>query len=406
MRLLYFDCVAGASGDMILAALLAAGLDEAALRGRLAGLRLPGFDLQVERTQKNGIGATHVEVVVDDDVPERHLRDLVAVVEAADLPRPVVEKSVAILRRIGEVEAAIHAAPDADHVHLHELGGLDTLVDVVGAVSGIDLLGVDKVVCSPIPLARGFASSAHGRIPVPAPATVTLLTGAPVVGIEIEGENVTPTGAALLTSLAASFGPIPAMALLGSGYGAGRKTWAIPNVLRVLIGETTTASIPAESLAVLETNVDDLNPETYDYVMARLFAAGALDVFLAPIQMKKNRPATLLSVLCRPGSVDALSEILFEETSTLGVRRHDVSRTCLPREIRTVATPFGPIRVKVAKWGDREKSALSTRTAAARRNRTACPCERCTRPHYSAEPAAAHGRVSFMMRAVPSRLHP
>ena len=318
MRLLYFDCVAGASGDMILAALLAAGLDEAALRGRLAGLRLPGFDLQVERTQKNGIAATHVEVVVDDDVPERHLRDLVAVVEAADLPRPVVEKSVAILRRIGEVEAAIHAAPDADHVHLHELGGLDTLVDVVGAVSGIDLLGVDKVVCSPIPLARGFTSSAHGRIPVPAPATVALLTGAPVVGSEVEGENVTPTGAALLTSLAASFGPIPAMTLLGSGYGAGRKTWAIPNVLRVLIGETTTASIPAESLAVLETNVDDLNPETYDYVMARLFAAGALDVFLAPIQMKKNRPATLLSVLCRPGSVDALSEILFEETSTLG----------------------------------------------------------------------------------------
>ena len=224
-------------------------------------------------------------------------------------------------------------------------------------MSGIDLLGVDKVVCSPIPLARGFASSAHGRIPVPAPATVALLTGAPVVGIEIEGENVTPTGAALLTSLAASVRSDSRDDAARVRLRRGRKTWAIPNVLRVLIGETTTASIPAESLAVLETNVDDLNPETYDYVMARLFAAGALDVFLAPIQMKKNRPATLLSVLCRPGSVDALSEILFEETSTLGVRRHDVSRTCLPREIRTVATPFGPIRVKVAKWGDREKSA-------------------------------------------------
>jgi pyridinium-3,5-bisthiocarboxylic acid mononucleotide nickel chelatase len=359
MKLLYFDCVAGASGDMILAALLAAGLDESALRARLAGLRLPGFDLQVQRVQKNGIGATHVEVVVDDNVPERHLRDLVAVVRAAELPAHVIEKSVAILRRIGEVEAGIHAAPDAEHVHLHELGGLDTLVDVVGAVSGIDLLGIDRVVCSPIPLGRGYVRSAHGRIPAPAPATVKLLEGAPVVGIDVEGENVTPTGAALLTSLASSFGSIPAMRLLSSGYGAGRKDWAIPNVLRVLTGEAATAGAgaAAESLSVLETNVDDLNPETYDYVMARLFAAGALDVFMTPIQMKKNRPATLLSVLCRPVAVEAMSEILFAETSTLGVRRYDVSRTCLPREIRTVETAYGPIRVKVATYGAAEKAA-------------------------------------------------
>jgi hypothetical protein len=357
MRILYFDCVAGASGDMILAALLAAGLDEQAFRRRLAGLRLPGFDLRVERVQKNGIGAIHVEVLVDDDVPERHLRDLVAVVRAADLPAHVIEKSVAILRRIGEVEANIHAAPDAEQVHLHELGGLDTLVDVVGAVSGIDMLDVDRVVCSPIPLARGFARSAHGRIPVPAPATIALLQNAPVVGIDVEGENLTPTGAALLTSLASSFGPIPAMTLRSSGYGAGRKEWAIPNVLRVLVGEAVATGPMVESLAVLETNIDDLNPETYDYVMARLFAAGALDVFLTPIQMKKNRPATLLSALCRPASVDALSEILFAETSTLGIRRHDVTRACLPREIRTVDTPYGPIRVKVATWGDRSKAA-------------------------------------------------
>jgi pyridinium-3,5-bisthiocarboxylic acid mononucleotide nickel chelatase len=357
MKILYFDCVAGASGDMILAALLAAGLDEAALRGRLAGLHLPGFDLQVERVQKSGIAATHVEVLVDDDVPERRLRDLVAVVEAADLPPHVIQKSVAILRRIGEVEAGIHGARDAEHVHLHELGGLDTLVDVVGGVSGIDLLGVEKVICSPIPLGRGFTRSAHGRIPVPAPATLALLQGAPVTGSDVEGETVTPTGAALLTSLASGYGPIPAMTLRLAGYGAGRKEWAIPNVLRVLIGDDGSQGSRAESLSVLETNIDDLNPETYDYVMARLFAAGALDVFLAPIQMKKNRPATLLSVLCRPALVDALSAILFAETSTLGIRRHDVLRTCLPREIRTVETPYGPIRVKVATYGDREKAA-------------------------------------------------
>ena len=276
MRILYFDCVAGASGDMILAALLAAGLDEQALRDRLAGLRLPGFALQVERVQKNGIGATHVEVLVDDDAPARHLADLVAVVEAADLPAHVSAQSVAILRRIGEVEAGIHAAPDANHVHLHELGGLDTLVDVVGAVSGVDLLGAERVICSPIPLARGFARSAHGRIPVPAPATVALLRDAPVVGLDVDGENVTPTGAALLTSLAAGFGPIPAMTLRAAGYGAGRKEWAIPNVLRVLVGESDAAGPQVERLAVLETNIDDLNPEAYDYVMAKLFAAGAL----------------------------------------------------------------------------------------------------------------------------------
>jgi pyridinium-3,5-bisthiocarboxylic acid mononucleotide nickel chelatase len=357
MKLLYFDCVAGASGDMILAALLAAGLDEAALRARLANLRLPGFDLRIDRVQKSGIGAIHVDVLVDDNLPERHLGDLVGVVESADLPDRVIEKSVGILRRIGRVEAGIHGAPDEEHVHLHELGGLDTLVDVVGGVSGIDLLGVDNVVCSPIPLGRGFVHSAHGRIPVPAPATVALLQGAPVVGSEVEGETVTPTGAALLTSLASSYGPIPAMTLRSAGYGAGRKEWAIPNVLRVLIGDIETKRVQVETLSILETNVDDLNPETYDYVMARLFAAGALDVFLTPVHMKKNRPATLLTALCRPQSVDALSEILFAETSTLGIRRYEVLRTCLPREIRSVETPFGPVRVKVATYGDHEKAA-------------------------------------------------
>lgn len=352
MKTLYFDCIAGASGDMILAALLAAGLDEGAVRSRLAGLRLPGFDLRIERVQKSGIGATHVDVLVDDEAPERHLSDLVEVVEAAELPAHVIAKSVAILRRIGQVEAGIHAASDAEHVHLHELGGLDTLVDVVGAVSSIDLLGIDRVVCSPIPLGRGFINSAHGRIPVPAPATVALLQGASVIGSEIEGETVTPTGAALLTSLASEYGPIPAMSLRAVGYGAGSKNWAIPNILRVLIGESPAPAgdLKAEMLAVLETNIDDLNPETYDYVMARLFAGGALDVYMTPVQMKKNRPATLLSVLCRPDRVDSVSHILFGETSTLGIRRQDVMRTSLPREIRSVDTPFGPIRVKVAHW--------------------------------------------------------
>lgn len=294
MKTLYFDCVSGASGDMILGALLDAGLPADVLRERLAALHLPGFELRVEKVEKCGIAATQVDVIVDDDVPERHLPQLEAIVQAGDLPAHVVDKSIAILHRIGEAEAAIHSS-SLDHVHLHELGGIDTIVDVVGAVSGLDALGIERVRCSPIPLGRGFTNSAHGRIPLPAPATVALLRGAPVTGSEIQAETVTPTGAALLSTLSADFGAIPAMTLSAVGYGAGRKDFAIPNVLRVLVGEAAAAGDSGlQALVVLETNIDDLNPETYEYVMGRLFAAGALDVFLAPIQMKKNRPATLI----------------------------------------------------------------------------------------------------------------
>lgn len=352
MKTLYFDCVSGASGDMILGALLDAGLPEATLRERLAALHLPGFDLRVAKVAKCGIAATQVDVIVDDDVPERHLPQLEAIVRGGELPGHVVEQSIAVLRRIGEAEAAIHNA-SLDHVHLHELGGIDTIVDVVGAVSGLDALGIERVRCSPIPLGRGFTNSAHGRIPLPAPATVALLRGAPVVGSEIQAETVTPTGAALLSTLATDYGAIPSLTLAAVGYGAGRKDFAIPNVLRVLIGEAAAAGDSGlQALVVLETNIDDLNPETYDYVMGRLFAAGALDVFLAPIQMKKNRPATLLSVICWPSAAAALSDILFAETSTLGIRRYEIMRQALPRQSRTVDTAYGPVRVKVAAWGD------------------------------------------------------
>ncbi len=357
MKTLYFDCVSGASGDMILGALLDAGLPADVLRERLAALHLPGFELRVEKVEKCGIAATQVDVVVDDDVPERHLPQLEAIVQGGDLPAHVVEKSIAVLHRIGEAEAAIHSS-SLDHVHLHELGGIDTIVDVVGAVSGLDALGIERVRCSPIPLGRGFTNSAHGRIPLPAPATVALLRGAPVTGSEIQAETVTPTGAALLSTLSADFGAIPAMTLSAVGYGAGRKDFAIPNVLRVLVGEAAAAGDSGlQALVVLETNIDDLNPETYDYVMGRLFAAGALDVFLAPIQMKKNRPATLLSVICWPSAAAALSDILFSETSTLGIRRYEVMRQALPRRSQTVETTYGPVRVKVAHWGDGQAKA-------------------------------------------------
>ncbi|OQA46549.1 MAG: hypothetical protein BWY52_00701 [Chloroflexi bacterium ADurb.Bin325] len=357
MKTLYFDCVGGASGDMILGALLDVGLPAEVLRERLAALHLPGFELRVGKVEKCGIAATQVDVIVDDDVPERHLPQLEAIVRGGDLPAHVVEKAVAVLYRIGEAEAAIHSS-SLDHVHLHELGGIDTIVDVVGAVSGLDALGIEHVRSSPVPLGRGFTNSAHGRIPLPAPATVALLRGAPVVGSEIQAETVTPTGAALLTTLSADFGGIPAMTLSAVGYGAGRKDFAIPNVLRVLVGEAAAAGDSGmQALVVLETNIDDLNPEAYDYIMGRLFAVGALDVFLAPIQMKKNRPATLLSAICWPSAAAALTDVLFSETSTLGIRRYEVMRQALPRRSETVETAYGPVRVKVAYWGDGQTKA-------------------------------------------------
>ena len=356
MTVAYLDCIAGVSGDMLLGALLDAGVAEAELRSRLAELRLPGFELAVRRVRKAGIGALQVEVRVTDHATERHVPEIIALVEASGVPPAIRRRATAIFRRLGEVEAAIHgAAPE--RVHLHELGGIDTIVDVVGVLTGFELLGVERVVCSPLPLARGFVDAAHGRLPLPAPATVALLEGVPVTGAEVEGELVTPTGAALVTALAAEFGSLPAMQVRAVGYGAGRAERAIPNVVRLLVGEAAAvgegdgaAADPApERLFVVETNIDDMNPELYDYVSACLFAAGALEVFTQPAAMKKNRPATLLSVLCRPAQRAAVRQLLFRETTTIGVREHAVQRYALARETCRVATPHGEIRVKVVR---------------------------------------------------------
>ena len=351
MKIAYFDCIAGASGDMILGALIDAGLSQATLLQRLSALHLDEFDLACRRVVKQGFSAVKVDVQVADGVPARHLADVEVIVTNSDLAPSIKEQAVTILRRIGESEASIHGVP-IDQVHLHELGGVDTIVDVVGVLVGLEEMGIDKVVASPLPLGRGFVQGAHGEIPLPAPATVGLLKGVPVVGSCVDAESVTPTGAALLTTLAESFGPIPAMTLMATGYGAGGRDLPIPNILRLLVGQQATyGEATTETLAMLETNIDDLNPEFYDHVMNQLFDAGALDVFLSPIQMKKNRPATLLRVLCRPGEVDNLTAILFAETSTLGVREETVTRHCLARSVRTVDTVYGPVRVKVARWG-------------------------------------------------------
>jgi uncharacterized protein (TIGR00299 family) protein len=351
VRIAYFDCIAGASGDMILGALLDAGLEEAYLRQGLDALHLDSFELECRSVTKSGFRATKVDVIVQDDVPERHLADVERIIRDSDLASTVQEGALAIFRRMCEVEAGIHGTSLHD-VHLHELGGVDTIVDVTGALLGLDALGVTAVYASPLPMGRGFTRGAHGEIPLPAPATVALLQGVPITGSELEMELVTPTGAALLATLAKGFGPIPAMTLTSVGYGAGTWDLPIPNVLRLLVGERPPVDeASAETLLLLAANVDGVNPEFYDHVMRRLFGAGALDVFLTPITVKKNRPATLVQVLCSFEHAEPLRAILFAETTTLGVRQTEVARYALSRSEDTVETPYGTVRVKVARYG-------------------------------------------------------
>lgn len=352
MKIAYFDCFAGASGDMILGALLDAGVSREDLQAALDTLNLPGWDLQVQKVHKGGLAATQVTVQVDDKVPHRRLGDIEELLEASELPDQVKGASRRIFRRLADAEARVHdTAPE--EVRLHDLGGLDTVVDVVGAVVGLRSLAVEAVYVSRLPMGRGAVPSGHGTLPLPAPATLTLIQGVPVYPVDVEGELVTPTGAAVLTGLAVGFDTYPPMTLEDFGYGAGRADFAFPNLLRLLVGSPV-GSLEAtpETLVLLETNIDDTNPEFYEHVMEALFAAGALDVYLTPLQMKKNRPGTLLTVLCSPEVAGALTRVLFAETTTLGVRQQEIRRWRLTRETISVETRFGPVRVKVAKLPD------------------------------------------------------
>jgi pyridinium-3,5-bisthiocarboxylic acid mononucleotide nickel chelatase len=347
MKIAYFDCIAGASGDMLLGALLDAGFDESVLHAGLANLNLPGFNVTVTRLLKNGLSALKVDVAVQEDLPSRTLLEIEEIITNSSLPDSIQQQANQVFRTLAEVEAKIHHHP-VDQIHLHELGGLDTIIDVVGVLLGLDHLQIQQVYASPLPMARGFVNSAHGPLPLPAPATLALLEGVPLYGTDMQAELVTPTGAVLLKSLVTEFSAIPSMNLKHIGYGAGQRDLPIPNLVRVLIGnQEAETTADGETLVLIETNIDDLNPEIYDYVFSRLFAAGALDVFLSPILMKKNRPASLLSVLSKPADVSRMTGILFAETSTIGVRQHLVSRFALPRQIQSVETPYGSVRIKI-----------------------------------------------------------
>lgn len=352
MKIAYFDLIAGASGDMLLGALVDAGLSPERLSQELKALNLDDFELQFRRVNKLGFSAAKVDVLVKEQVPARHLPEIEAIITNSDLAQDLQKQAIAIFRRLGTVEAGIHGKA-LEHVHLHELGGVDTIVDVVGFLLGLRALEIERVYISPVPLGRGFVRGAHGQIPLPAPATIALLKDVPITGSELLVETVTPTGAVLLVSTAAGFGSIPAMRLESVGYGAGGRDLPIPNLLRVLIGNQADQSAGGrEHLVLLETNIDDLNPEIYEHLMARLFQQGALDVYLTPIQMKKNRPATQVSVLCQPAQAEPCRAVLFLETTTLGIRQQDLQRHSLQREIRPVDTVYGRVRVKFARLPD------------------------------------------------------
>jgi uncharacterized protein (TIGR00299 family) protein len=351
MKLAYFDCFSGISGDMTLGALVDAGVPVEHLRAGLQGLDVPGWQISAEKVWKNGMSATHVSVKTEDALAHRSLTTILGIFDKSKLPGPVKERASMIFRKLGEAEASVHNVP-LEKIHFHEVGAVDAIVDIVGACLGFAALGIEKFACSALNVGGGTAKMAHGILPVPAPATAKLLLGKPTYSNGVLKELVTPTGAAIVATLCDSFGPQPSMAVWTIGYGAGTTDLeGQPNVMRVMIGDAVEKNEwgTEESIRVLEVNVDDMNPQVYGYFMEKALAAGALDVFATAVQMKKNRPGMLITVLCQAAEEGKFQEMLFAETTTLGVRTTLAQRRILPREWVNLATRFGEVRMKVAR---------------------------------------------------------
>jgi uncharacterized protein (TIGR00299 family) protein len=356
MKIAYFDCFSGISGDMILGALLNAGLRLEDLRKELAKLSLPGWEIQASAAERGGISATQVEVKVTGRQQERRLPQVLEILSKSRLNGHIVEQAQAVFSRLAEAEAKVHGIQPSE-VHFHEVGATDAMVDVVGSLAGLELLGVQEVYSSPLRLGRGFVQCHHGTLPVPAPATVELLRDVPMQMTGVEAELVTPTGAALITALTDTFGDSPPMLVEQIGYGAGRRALkAMPNLLRVFIGRTG-GDLEQDQVVVLETNVDDMSPELSGSLVEILLTEGALDAYLIPVIMKKGRPAVVLKVLVPEEKVSAVSEAIFRHSTTLGIRIQRAHRTKLPRQVRQVKTRWGSLAVKVALFDGVERIA-------------------------------------------------
>jgi pyridinium-3,5-bisthiocarboxylic acid mononucleotide nickel chelatase len=348
-RIAYFDCFSGISGDMVLGALVDAGADLAAIESELRRLGLEGWTLSAEKVKRGQIFATHVNVATNEGHHHRGLSIILDRIQKAQLVPRAAERARKIFTRLAESEARVHNLP-VDQVHFHEVGAVDSIVDIVGACVGFELLGIHEFACSPLDVGAGQVKTAHGLLPVPAPATADLLRGAPIYTSGIQKELVTPTGAAIATTLSTSYTKIPEMTLNAVGYGAGSADFPEKaNVLRLLIGERESAAaadnVHGESdapITVIETNVDDMSPQIHGYFVERALAAGALDVFSTSVQMKKNRPGLLVTILSEPANVTRLTDLLFSETTTIGVRMYEARRRTLAREFLSVETGHGP----------------------------------------------------------------
>jgi pyridinium-3,5-bisthiocarboxylic acid mononucleotide nickel chelatase len=378
MRTLYFDCFSGASGDMIIGALLDLGVSFEDIEAELQKLSLPGYRLDFEQVMRANIAGTKFHVIIEEDHQEeqnpesghhdhshRNLSEIYSIIDKSRVSPWVKDTSKDIFYRLATAEGAVHGILPED-VHFHEVGAVDAIVDVVGACIGFELLGVELFLCSPLHVGQGFVDCAHGSYPVPTPGTLELLKGIPIYSTEIEGELVTPTGAAIISTLCSDFIPLPEIQIEAIGYGAGSKEFdAFPNMLRLLYGEMKAIeeteipiSAQSESIMVVEANIDDMNPQIYGYLIDRILSEGAVDIFYTPIMMKKNRPGTLLTVLAPRSALEQVISVLLRETTTIGLRYYETRRRVLERQIFTVQTRFGPINIKVALDGSQIVNAM------------------------------------------------
>jgi hypothetical protein len=348
LKILYFDCFAGISGDMTVGALLDLGVPLSFLTEELARLpiSLSGYTLSAEETSRRGIRAAKFSVRVTEDQPHRHYSDIAGLIERSTLAAEVKEQAGQIFLRLAEAEAKVHGV-ELSRVHFHEVGALDSIIDIVGTALCLQYLGIKELYASALPLGSGYVETAHGRLPVPAPATAELLRGMPVHGELGAGERVTPTGAAILAALCSGFGAPPSFTVTDVGNGAGDRDFPdTPNILRVMLGEKQ-SSLPADEIRVLETHIDDMNPEILGFLMDRIMAAGALDVAFTPLQMKKNRPGICITILTPPALLEKLARLLLAETSAIGVRHYPATRLKLHRSLEERDTSLGRVRVKV-----------------------------------------------------------
>jgi len=352
-RILYFDCFSGISGDMTIGALLDLGLDQARLLNDLTSLGLDGYRLAISKKTVGGISATDFDVITDGHESgkahvHRHLSDIVRIINAAGIDTAAKSLSIQIFETLARAEAAVHNL-SIDQVHFHEVGAIDSIIDIVGTAICITLLQPDRILASPLHVGSGTVTCAHGVLPVPAPATLKILESVPIYATDIRGELVTPTGAAIIKNLAAEFVPLPPLTIEKTGYGTGKREFGHFNALRVISGISSLNSCTSlEYPVLLETNIDDMNPETYSYLLPLILEKGALDVYLTNVTMKKGRPGIQLSVLCRAEDTGLFETILYNETTTLGIRRQTIARSTLDRTTMTVKTPFGKVVVKAA----------------------------------------------------------